>query len=305
MVLKCDNAEGVGAWKELWRFTKAGLGAASIERSALFRPAAGGWKIFTSFASEAEGTWRVIMTSCDSPNIQTLGERLPVGAHQQVVFDPDQLGLLGVKDPFIVKPTDFPGAPHALGSGTIYMFLSVAVSTASTTDQAHDTKDVYNTGQCLSATSVATSEDDGETWSYRGVIFKPDGIDTAWDGYCRRINSITFVDGLWYGFYDGIPNESFNYEEKTGLCVSPDLLSWTCLTPKEPLYTSPHGPPNASNALRYLSVHPDLDGAPGCLVFFEQAREDGAHELRLSRCTLDELVPPSLRPGTSTMPHVS
>ena len=68
-------------------------------------------------------------------------------ADAKVIFTADMLGknVQGVKDPFIFA--------HG---GTLHMFLSVALSTADTSASSHSTLDIYNTGECVSASALAT-----------------------------------------------------------------------------------------------------------------------------------------------------
>ena len=101
-------------------------------------------------------------------------------------------------------------------------------------------------------------------------------------GYCRRINSVVSRNGWFYGFYDGSASSAENYEEKTGWAVSADLRHWKTLTPAAPLLTSPHG----SGALRYIDAQVRGDQA---FLFYEFARADGAHDLRLCSIPLRTL----------------
>jgi hypothetical protein len=61
------------------------------------------------------------------------------------------------------------------------------------------------------------------------------------------------------------------------LAVSDDLHRWRSLSPDEPSFSSPH----ASKSLRYL----DAKLADGKVhLFYEFARPDGAHDLRMITC---------------------
>jgi hypothetical protein len=184
------------------------------------------------------------------------------------VFKAAALGLEGVKDPWIVE--------H---QGKYHMFLSVAVPTLRTTAESHSTLDIFNTGECVSATAVATSTD-LDTWQWQGVVLSPG--TGGWDRYCRRLNSLVPEDGKFLGFYDGSAGHHENYEEKTGLAVSTDLLHWECTTPQGPQFTSPHG----AGSLRYVEAQ--VQGQD-VLLFYEFARPDAAHDLRLIRTTLQSL----------------
>ena len=67
-----------------------------------------------------------------------------------------------------------------------------------------------------------------------------------------------------------------NYEEKTGIAVSLDLIHWQRLTHDGPYVVSPH----ATGSLRYL--HP-LELENEWRYYYEYARADGAHEIRMNR----------------------
>jgi hypothetical protein len=68
------------------------------------------------------------------------------------------------------------------------------------------------------------------------------------------------------------------------------LRRWECLTESAPLLTSPHG----SGSLRYIDAQ--LTGGPGKVkpgtlsVFYEFARADCAHDLRLTTVSVESLL---------------
>ena len=120
------------------------------------------------------------------------------------------------------------------------------------------------------------------------MVFAPS--PTGWDSYCRRINSIVWHDGQYVAFYDGSASHLENYEEKTGIAVSRDLRSWTTLTADGPALTSRH----ASGSLRYLdAIAIDED----VWAFYEIARADGAHDLRMARLDMAQLLVALRRDG--------
>ena len=67
----------------------------------------------------------------------------------------------GVKDPFVFA--------HG---GVLHMFLSVALSTRDTSAASHETLDIYNTGDCVSATALATrlQNEPSAPWHFEGVV---------------------------------------------------------------------------------------------------------------------------------------
>ena len=248
-------------WRDLWTVNKSQFQTASMERAALKRGPDGRWRYFASFVDPADGRWCVSVLK--SAEIQALDASTAVP-----VFTAGPLGLEGVKDPWIME-----------WDGVFHMILSVALPTRSTTSSSHSTLDIFNTGQCLSATGMALSRD-LDKWEWQGVIFSP--VNSGWDGYCRRINSIIPTRGGFLAFYDGSSGHHENYEEKTGLAISKDLRSWRSLTPSCPLFTSPH----ASGSLRYLDAV--MTGETPCL-FYELARPEGSHDLRLTQTKLESL----------------
>ena len=130
----------------------------------------------------------------------------------------------------------------------------------------------------VSATALATSTD-LDQWDWQGIVLEPEG-DTAWDKYCRRINSVLPLNGRYYAFYDGSAGHHENYEEKTGLAVSDDLKSWEVLSPDGPVVLSPH----ASGSLRYIDVQRMGDEV---VFIHELTRANGAHEMRLAKFAAD------------------
>ena len=262
-------------WEDIWSVNKKEFNTASIERSAIHRGADRVWRYFTSYVDPADGRWCVAMLR--GTDVAQLYSR-----NVEIIFKGRPLELEGIKDPWILRHEDL-----------YYMFLSIAVKTHKTTDQSHASLDIYNTGECVSATGLATSRD-LDHWEWKGTVFRPRA--EGWDRYCRRINSVVAVNGNFLAFYDGSASHEENYEEKTGIAVSPNLLHWRTLSAQGPAHISPLG----SHSLRYMDVH--VQG-PTAFVFYECARMDGAHDLRLLtmdqdefRFSIDRLLPAELRP---------
>jgi hypothetical protein len=249
---RISRSKDLKNWEDIWSVNKSQYGSASIERSAIRKGADGVWRYFTSYVDPTDGRWCTDVISARDPrNFDT--------ASRKSIFKAHPLGLEGVKDPFIFE--------HA---GTFHMFLSIALPTHNTSDKSHSTLDIYNTGECVSATGLATSSD-LDNWKWEGVVLKPEG--QGWDCYCRRINSVIRSDGQFVAFYDGSAGHHENYEEKTGIAVSSDLKTWKVLTPDGPRFTSPH----ASKSLRYIDAH-QVGGTTH--IFYEMVRADAAHDLR-------------------------
>lgn len=249
-------------FEDVWSVTKDEYHSASIERSAVWRGRDGVWRYFTSFVDPADGRWCVSVVK--GSEIARLD-----ASEARRLFTAAPLGLEGIKDPWILED-----------AGVHYMLLSVATPTPLTREASHATLDIFNTGECVSATGLARSRD-LDSWEWLGVVFAP--AASGWDAYCRRINSIVRHEGRYLGFYDGSASHRENYEEKTGLAVSSDLRTWHTLTASGPALTSPH----ASGSLRYLDA---VATSEGVWAFYESARADGAHELRVARMQLDQLA---------------
>ena len=80
---------------------------------------------------------------------------------------------------------------------------------------------------------------------------------------------------MYVGFYDGSASVDENYEERTGVAVSDDLLDFRSETPDAPALVSPHG----TGSLRYVDVV-EVDGQRW--YYYEMTRADGSHELRVT-----------------------
>jgi len=238
---------------DIWSLKKDSIQTPSIERCLPYRnPHDGQWQLFLSHVDPTDRRWCISVLKARS--IEQFDPKMI-----RRLFSASELGLEGIKDPWIFEY-----------DGMFYMLVSVAIPTSETSEQSHATYDIFNTGQCLSATGLATSPD-LEDWKWEGVVFKPS--DTGWDSYCRRINSVIFQEGKFWGFYDGGKSYRENYEEKTGIASSWDMKNWQCLSNDAPVLVSPH----SSNSLRYLDVH-IIDNR--AYLYYELARPDGAHELR-------------------------
>jgi hypothetical protein len=253
-------------FEDLWSVTKDQLSTASIERCALRKGNDGLWRYYVCFVDPSDGRWSVSVIK--AANVQDLNPN-----NAKPLFTGKGLALEGVKDPWIWE-----------AHGLYYMFLSVAVKTPKTTRESHSTLDIFNTGECLSATGLAISAD-LDNWEWQGIVFSPEA--SGWDRYCRRINSIIPYKGRFVSFYDGSASHAENYEEKTGLAVSEDLRQWQSLTTGAPLLTSPH----SSAALRYLDAQL-VEGI--AYLAYEFARPDEAHDLRGAQMPAEALSIESL-----------
>jgi len=263
--VRIARSTDLARWDDVLTIAKDQYRSASIERSCLHRGKDGQWNYFTSYVHPDDGRWCTAVVRA-----ATVAQLDP--AKMEVVFAGPPLGLEGVKDPFILEE-----------NGVYHLFVSVAQPTPVTSEASHASLDIFNTGECKSATALAISRD-LRTWDWQGVVFAPG--EKGWDRYCRRLNTVVPLAasgpesaGLprFLGFYDGSASHLENYEEKCALAVSDDLRNWKSISPVGPAFTSPH----ASTSLRYLEARP----AHGkWRLFYEFARPDGAHDMRFVEC---------------------
>lgn len=266
--VRIARSRDLESWEDILTVRKEQYDSASIERSCLHRAPDGTWRYLTSYVHPQDGRWCTAIMS--ARRVEDLDP-----ARRKVLFTGPERGLEGVKDPWILE-----------AAGTYHLFLSVATPVPATTDGSHATLDIFNTGECKSATAVAISKN-LDDWEWRGLVLAPP--QTGWDKYCRRLNSAVPLDAQpgasvrYLGFYDGSASHLENYEERCALATSADLTTWASVSPQGPAFTSPHG----TGSLRYV----DAKFAQGKWhLFYEYARADGAHDMRVIRCTAQELA---------------
>ncbi len=120
-------------------------------------------------------------------------------------------------------------------------------------------------------TCLAVSRD-GLEYRWLGEVLD---VGAGWDRYQARLSGIVRSAETFVGFYDGAASAAEDTEERLGLAVSGDGRSWRRLSVDEPWLVSPH----ASGSLRYLDAL-ELEGSRW--LYYEAARADGSHELRLN-----------------------
>ena len=246
-------------FEDIWSVQKNQYDSSSIEKSNLMRGDDGLWRYVTSYVDPKDDRWCVAINRAETPSTLDVSQT-------QRLFTASELGLEGVKDPVLFEE-----------DGIYNLFLSVAMGTTTTNEESHSSQDIFNTGQCISATALATSKD-LDDWEWQGVVLRPEG--EGWDKYCRRINSVLRLGEKYYAFYDGSSGHHENYEERTGLAISNDLLNWETLTPDGPCIVSPH----ATGSLRYVDAQKVGDEI---ISIHELTRPCGAHEMRLTRFPAD------------------
>ncbi|MFQ6066424.1 MAG: hypothetical protein ACE5K3_03990 [bacterium] len=257
--LECRISESKDGIKftDVWVGKKEELGSPSIERASLIKSYKGDYLLYISYVDPIDNRWRIDVLHAKSPEDFDLSQRHPV-------FTAKNTSTQAVKDPVVYS-----------FSGLYYMFLSYAPTPQGVNETGlkdmHATADVFNTGKVISCSALAVSSD-GEQFAWLGDVLTPGQV---WDRDTARVSSILYTPPLFTMFYDGKAGVEGNYEEKTGMAISFDFMHWQKVSIHEPILTSPH----SSHSLRYMDIVPFEDRI---YFYYEYAREDGSHELRLS-----------------------
>ena len=255
------------SFKDIWALSKANLNALSLDRACLNRGLDGVWRLYIGHVDERDRRWRVSLLEAEEPDRFDASNAIPLLTAQEV-------GGEGVQSPnlFLIGRTYFLTASYA---------TKEVAPTPEAEAHKHADGDIYRTGLTRSRSGAAISGD-GKHFQWIGDIspisqyaaLRHEG--PGWDSYCRRISSITPLNqGGFLAFYDGGASFEENSEERTGLATSFDLRTFYSITPEIPALASPH----ASRCLRYVDVVPV---GHELFYYYEIAREDGAHELRVS-----------------------
>jgi len=242
---------------DLWRLEKSELASASIERGCLRRLPDGRFALYLSYVDPADQRWCVDRLEAATPDGFAITAREPL-------FRAPDLGLEAIKDPWVL-----------VTGPALWMFTSIAALAVehASAEQLHATADCYDTGLILSHTGLAVSSD-GRRWEWLGSVLAATAPGRVWDGYSARIGCVLPVGNLFVAYYDGAIGVEDHYDERTGLAVSFDLRTWTRLTPDAPVLASPH----ATGCCRYFDV---VVARGRRYHYYEFARPDGAHELRV------------------------
>lgn len=245
-------------FKDMWAVEKSELGTSSMERFCILPGMESGYQLYLSYVDPADNRWRIDLVEAESPDLFDVSTRKPV-------LTAASTGTEGVKDPYVMRV-----------GPAVYLFASFASAETlerGQREQAHATADIYNTGATTHPTGLAMGMD-GREFEWNGPVL---GVGKGWDRYQARLNSMApLPSGGWVGFYDGSAGAEENYEERCGLAISHDLRHWERLTTNGPWVVSPHG----TGSLRYLDAVPVGEEL---WLYYEYARADGAHELRLSK----------------------
>ncbi len=239
------------AFEDVWTATKDQFAANSIEVGHCVRDEGSGeWRLYVSYEL-AGGPWRI-----DVIRGQELGA-LNVQS-RRTVLQPSDYGLRFIKDPVVYQRN---------GQYLVY------VAGMGRTRPAVDGDVIRASG--YEATFLAVS-DDGIYFPEIRYVFEAPNTDT-WDGRRARINSLVELEGGYLAFYDGGRTTFDNYEEWCGVAWSSDGISFERVPLAGPWVRSPHG------CVRYvygLRVEDEI------LFYYENTREDLAHDLRVSKVKL-------------------
>ncbi len=230
---------------DVWSATKDDFNANSIEEghAVWFGDR---WMVYVSYEIRGTSTWRIdVLEAADLHDLEAQSRR--------TVLSPTDFGLPWIKDPYV----------HIMGD-EVWLYAAVPPRTGPIIDgnRIHAAP--------LDATVLSVSTD-GRYFPTIEYVFEAPG-DDSWHGRRARINSMIEWDDGYLAMFDGGRTFYDNYEEHAGLALSPDGRSFD--RDPEPWITSPHG------SVRYVCA---VRARGDVWAYFEYAREDGSHDLRVQR----------------------
>jgi len=250
-----ESTDGIN-FKQIWASSKDSFGSISVERSALVKTLEGKYRLYIGYVAPEDNRWKIDMIEADSPyefNPDT----------KKLILAPENCGVEAVKDPYII-----------IMGGLYYMLMSYAPTPNKGSDKSfHATADIFNTGKTSSNTGLALSSD-GVNWKWIGDVMSPS--KNGWNAYATRISCVLYNPPIFNVFYDGGATVGENYEEKTGLAVTFDLMHYHDVSDQSPILVSPH----ASGSLRYMDA---IRLGSYIYYYYEYVRPDGSHELRMNK----------------------
>ncbi len=197
------SADGI-RFETLLTLTREEFAADSLERPALVRDPAGGWRLYVSCATPGTKHWRIELLQASHPS--------RFDARQRVVVLPGD-DKTGVKDP-VIRHQD----------GVWQLWAS-----------CHPLADPDEADQMV--TEYATS-DDGLDWTWHGTALA--GRPGAWDSRGTRVSAVLTEGGTITACYDGRASAAENYEERTGIASGTDPAALTAVG-AGPAVRSRHG----------------------------------------------------------------
>jgi hypothetical protein len=222
---------------DIWSVRKEDFRSTSLERFNLHRDADGRYLLYVSYEHPEDGRWRIDVIEADAPDVFDPGRARPV-------LTPAATGTDAVKDPYVLRV-----------GPAYFMYVSTFLTAA---------------GPAPTCLAVSL---DGLSYAWHGEVF---GVGRGWDRYQARLSGVLDLGRAFVGLYDGSASAEEDTEERVGVALSFDLVSWQRLSVDEPWLVSPH----ASGSLRY----PDgIEQDGEWWLYYEYARVDGSHELRLNR----------------------
>lgn len=243
------SVDGVN-FDDVWSADKTELAANSIEEGHCVRYR-DQWLLYISYEIHGTSTWRIDMMEASDPASFDAQSR-------RTVLSPGDFGLQWIKDPFVM-----------VRQGELWLYAAAPPRTRSKVGGS------VITAGALDAT-VRTTSQDGRYFPEIEYVFEAP-LDDSWHGRRARINSLIDWDAEFVAFYDGGRTFYDNYEEKAGLATSPNGVEFTRVATEEPWLKSRHG------IVRYVCAVPANDSV---FFYYEYTREDGSHELRVSRVSL-------------------
>ena len=244
-------------FETVWSGTSDSFQSPSIEKSSIFLTDDGIWRLYVSYVDGRTNRWRIDLLEAESPEAFRVEDRVPV-------LTPEICGNEGVKDPVIYS-----------SGGITHMFANYAPSPPDAdprkVEQMHAEGNAFVSGVVNTGTGLATSVS-GTRFEWHGSVLKP---GEGWDAFMVRAASVLYTPPVFTLFYDGRPDVAESYEDKCGIAVSYDLRSFCKVSLDAPVLQVLEG----TGCLRYLSAVPVGDRT---FYYYECARRDGSHELRLS-----------------------
>jgi hypothetical protein len=254
--LRIATSKDGAVFDDIWTGTKEQLGTPSVERSALIARE-GHWRLYVCHVDPTDGRWMISLCDADRPDAFDLTTAQPVLRAADIDCE-------GVKNPFFFSV-----------GGLMHMVVSYAEKSNpdATHEMLHGDGDAFSSGHVRASSGLATSLD-GVKWQWKGSILDP--AEGAWDGYAVRIGALWYKAPAWLAFYDGAGDLAETSEERCGLAYSTDLRAFHRVSQDGPYFTIPHG----TGSLRYVDV---LIRPDATYIYYEMARPDGGHELRMYR----------------------